>query len=377
MNIIKDVVKYTLKAIVVAIFNCFKILPINNNRVLLDSWKGHSLKGSIYTIYEELMKRNDLEIILIGDNEKLLSENVNVVNFKSIKYIYYLATSKYWIVDTVYYDYFKPRKETKYILIWHAAGVFKKFGISSVKDSDRLVNIYKRNGKKLTNLVVSSEKIKDIYSKELYVNKEKILSLGLPRTDIFLKNENNEKESIYSRYNIDKNKKLILYAPTFRGEGITEFNVDLDLNMFIKNIGGNYTVIIKLHPNNYINYHEIKKIENVYVSKEDNLEELMKASDILITDYSSIIFEYTLLERPIFFYSYDLNQYIKEERGFYFDYYEFVPGPISFNTQELIKQIQEYSIKDYIDKIKYIKDNYQIHDGKCTQRFIEYFFNKI
>lgn len=374
MNIIKDVVKHILKGIVVVIFNCFKILPINNNRVLLDSWKGQNLKGSIYAIYEELAKRNYLQIILVGNNENLLSNKVKVVDSKSIKYIYYLATSKYWIVDTLYYDYFKPRKETKYILIWHAAGVFKKFGISSVEDSKKLVNIYKRNGINLTNLVVSSEKVKDIYSKELYVHEEKIISLGLPRTDIFLENDNNEKEKIYLKYNIDINKKLILYAPTFRGEGITEFNFNLDLNMFIKNISKNYTVIIKLHPNNYINYEKIKKIENVYVSKDDKLEDLMRASDILITDYSSIIFEYSLLERPMFFYSYDLNQYIKNGRGFYFDYYEFVPGPISFNTQELIKQIKEYSIKDYIDKIKYIKDNYQIHDGKCTERFMEYFF---
>jgi len=377
MRIVKGVAKYILKVIVVGIFNCFKILPINNNRVLLDSWKGQTLKGSIQSIYEELITINDLEIILVGNNKKLSSNKVKVVSFKSIKYIYYLATSKYWIVDTLYYDFFKPRKETKYILIWHAAGMFKKFGISSVESSKRLVEIYKRNGKNLTNLVISSENIKEIYSKELCVSKEKVLCLGLPRTDEFLKNENNEKEKIYLKYNIERSKKIILYAPTFRGEGITEFNIDLNLNMLMEKLGSDYTIIIKLHPNNYLESNKLEVLKDIIISKEDNLEELMKASDILITDYSSIIFEYCLLERPIFFYGYDLEKYIKDERGFYFNYYEFVPGPISFSTEELIKQMEEYSINNYIEKIRYVKDNYQIHDSKCTERFIKYFFNNI
>ena len=100
----------------------------------------------------------------------------------------------------------------------------------------------------------------------------------------------------------------------------------------------------------------------------------MKASNILITDYSSIVFEYSLLQKPMFFYAYDLNEYEKKSRGFYVDYCAFVPGPISSTTSELIEQIQNYNQNLYSGKMDIIAHMYQRDDGLCTKRFVEYFF---
>jgi CDP-glycerol glycerophosphotransferase (TagB/SpsB family) len=354
-------------------------MPIKKNRIVLDSWKGQPLKGNILQVYKQLLLDTQSEIVIIGDNSRLVDSkhlNVKVVKNKSLKHMYYLATSKFWIVDTMYYDFFIPRKQTKYILIWHAAGIFKKFGISSVSDSKNLVDIYKRNGKNLSNIIVSAEKIRDTYAKELHVEIDKVIPLGLPRTDVFLKKEPCIREEIYSKYNIPINKKLILYAPTFRGEGFTHFSIELQEQVVMEKLSDEYIILLKLHTNNYIDVKEStdRFAGKLIVSEDDQLEYLMKASDILITDYSSIFFEYSLLEKPMLFYAYDLEEYSYKSRGFYMDYKSFVPGPISYSTEELIQNIKNYCMNHYIEQIKTIADTYQRHDGYCTKRFIEYLF---
>ncbi|NFO04758.1 glycosyl transferase [Clostridium botulinum] len=372
MSKIKFIIKKIFKFAVIFIFNIMKLMPLNKNLIILDSWKGEKLRGSLTSIYEQLILKNKLEVVVIGERNKLSNKNVKICKSKSIKHMYYLAVAKFWIVDTIYYDYFKPRKDTKYILVWHAPGAFKSFGISTVNNAEQLKKVYINNGKNLSHLIISSEEIKSIYSKELCINEEKILSLGLPRTDKFVKTDYSIKEKIYAKYNMSTNTKLILYAPTFRGEGISEFKLNFDLNEINQNLSQSYKIIVKLHPNNYL--YKFDSDKKIIISKDDNLEELMKASDLMITDYSSIIFEYCLLEKPILFYAYDLKNYLYDGRGFYINYKDFVPGPISYNTRQLVKNINSYDFDIYREKIKTLSDKYQIHDGRCTDRFIEYFF---
>ncbi|NFH68117.1 glycosyl transferase [Clostridium botulinum] len=368
-------IKKVLKLIIIFIFNFMKLLPLKENFIVLDSWKGQGLKGNLLSIYKELNLNYNLKIVIIGDNNKLENNNTIICKNRSIKHMYYLARSEYWIVDTLYYDYFKPRIQTKCILVWHAPGAFKKFGLSTIKGQKELEKVYIKNGQHISNLIISSDIVKDIYSKELCVNENKILSLGLPRTDEFILDDAWCEEKIRLKYKIDKDKKIILYAPTFRGEGRNKFNLNLDVNIVHKYMNSDYIIIVKLHPNNYIdNINESWLGNKIIISKDDNLEELIKASYSLITDYSSIIFEYCLLKKPIFFYAYDLENYIYNERGFYIDYKEFVPGPIVYSTEELINEINNYNIDIYLNKINNVADKYQKHDGKCTKRFVKHFF---
>ncbi|ACD53410.1 glycosyl transferase [Clostridium botulinum] len=376
MKKVKYIIKKVLKSVIIIIFNIMKLLPLKNDFVVLDSWKGQYLKGNLLSIYNELNLNYNLKIVVIGNNFNFKNSNTVVCKSKSIKHIYYLAISKYWIVDTLYYDYLKPRKETKYILVWHAPGVFKRFGISTINGCKTLEEVYIKNGRNLSNLIVSSPIVKQIYSKELCIDENKIISLGLPRTDEFILQCESCKENIYAKYGINKEKKIILYAPTFRGEGIKDFNLNLDIDKIDIYMNLDYIIIVKLHPNNYIEKTSTSWLNSkIIISEGDNLEELMKVSDCLITDYSSIIFEYCLLKKPIFFYAYDLENYMHNERGFYIDYEEFVPGPIVYNTEQLINEINNYQIDKYKDKINYVANEYQRHDGKCTKRFMEYFFN--
>ena len=359
MNKLKKIVKDLVKLDITIIYRLMKKLPLKNNRVVLDSWKGKRIRGNIEGIYKEIQGR------------------AKVVPTMSLRHLFYLATARYWIVDTLYYDFLPPRKETKYILVWHAAGIFKKFGLSCNGLNSKEVEIYKRNGERLTHLIVSSPKVKEIYSEALGVAMDKILPIGIPRTDAFIHTAQTEdKANLYKKYGISKNQKVILYAPTFRGEGETAFQMPLDIPRFKAFLGMEYVLLIKLHPNNYILHEEKEQLEKEGKIKivDEDLEALMKLSDMLITDYSSAIFEYALLDQPIFFYAYDLEAYIADSRGFYQDYRTFIPGPLVDTTQALIQAIKDYDKEAYQDKIKQVADDYQLHDGKCLERFKNYFF---
>lgn len=376
MKMIRWLVKSTGKIGIKILFNIMKLLPIKKNRIVLDSWKGSYIRGNIEAIYREIKALEGLEIIIIGEaNNQLQGGLTKVVPSMSLRHIYYLATSKYWIVDTLYYVFLAPRKEVEYILVWHAAGLFKKFGLSCNTISTREANIYRRNGRRLTHLVVSSPKVKNMYSEALGVPLDKVLPIGIPRTDAFINGGESTRLAIYRKYQIEKHKMIILYAPTFRGEGKSAFKMALDMDRIKRFLGETYVMLIKLHPNNYIEEDEKALMcDSKIIVVEEKLEELMKASEILVTDYSSIIFEYSLLEKPMFFYAYDLKDYINSSRGFYEDYMTFIPGPLVYTTEALISAIKKYDIEQYRMKIKRIADDYQIHDGSCTKRLKEYFF---
>lgn len=357
------------------LFWLLKRLPIKKNRVVLDSWKGGALRGNLLQIYKAILSHEpQIEVVVIGEQPHLEHTPCKLVKSKSLRHLYYLATSKYWIVDTLYYEYLKPRKETNFIMVWHAAGNFKKFGMSSVQGNKQATKIYKKLGNYMTHLVVSSKAVVPLYAKELAMNEEKIIPLGLPRTDTMVLKQEGIKEKIYRKYQIDPGKQLILYAPTFRGEGITPYENALDSVIFNEHFGEQYCLILKLHPNQYISQEHALGMERMIVSQGDLLEDLMKASDMMITDYSSSIFEYAVLGYPMMFFAYDLDDYRSKSRGFYVDYEKFVPGPIAHNMQELVEQLKNYNDECYKESRVKIADYYQLYDGACTKRFIKYFF---
>jgi len=207
-----------------------------------------------------------------------------------------------------------------------------------------------------------------------------ILPLGVPRTDYFFSKENHMKayEKFFAQYPALKGKKLILYAPTFRGKSHRQdaFQIPIDFQTMQQILGSQFAVLVHLHPYMREDLH-VRDNENHFVYHINNgfdIQELMLVSDILITDYSSIIFDFSLLDRPMAFFAHDLEEY-ERERGFYFEYPSFVPGPIFKETRELAEWIKkgEYDARAiaafrsrFFDKI----------DGKASQRIVDYFFTK-
>ncbi|MDR7240685.1 CDP-ribitol ribitolphosphotransferase [Neobacillus drentensis] len=298
-----------------------------------------------------------------------------------VKASYALATSRLFIIDDFYFPIYviKPRKGTDIVQLWHAAGAFKKFGLSTINKSFGPSEDYLRHVKIHSNyskVYVSSKTVIPHYAEAFDMSKEKIYPLGVPRTDFFFNND--IKEEITKKFNVDfsqfKHKKLILYAPTFRGRSHYQekFTSPIDISKFKAMLGHDYALIIHLHP--YMRsglYIEEKDKDFAFqVEGQFTIEELLILADVLITDYSSVIFDYSLLCRPIVFFSTDLEEYIKE-RDFYFDFLTCIPGPLFTEIESLAKWLKEgqYDMKLVSDFRNFFFDDL---DGKASERIVNH-----
>ncbi len=193
-------------------------------------------------------------------------------------------------------------------------------------------------------IVVGSDALATVYADAFNLSQDQMLSTGIPRTDLFF--DNMKKKQITNNFLNEnqflRDKKIILYAPTFRDGEIEHFNLNLNLEEIYKELHQEYIFLIKLHPavRNKINY--LKQYSDFIFdySLYPNVNELLLITDILITDYSSIPFEFCLLNKPMIFYPYDLEHY-KKQRGFIEEYHTTVPGPVVYSTRELIEVIKK------------------------------------
>lgn len=358
----------------VLIYDHFKITKkINDKKILFLSDSRAELGGNFKFIYDELVKDKenyDIKIIL----KKSLQEKRTFNEKKDL--CYEIATSKYIFLDDFYPIIYplKVRQGTEVIQLWHAMGAFKKVG-------------YSRGGIKslthrgYTGTIVSSKNIRKDYAEAFNMDISKVQALGIPRTDIFFdKNyEKKIKQELYKKYPILKNKKVILFAPTFRGFGQNEayYNFDwINFEEFKKNFSKDYICIVKLHPfiKNKSSYDLTNDSFYLDLSNEREINDLLFITDYLITDYSSVIFEYSFFNKPVVFFVPDLEEY-QNSRDFYYPFTNYTYGKIAKNQKELIKCLKEENIDK--NKIKNFQDYFcSACDGHSTKKVIDYFIKE-
>lgn len=258
----------------------------------------------------------------------------------------------------------KIRKGTKIIQTWHGCGALKKFGCS-ISEADS----YYGNEDIVT---VSSAEVVWAFSEAMGLPEDKIYPIGVPRTDIFFQDAYREKcARLKAELLNGRNRKVILFAPTFRGNvAEAEDSQGLNLDLMYKHLGQEYIIISKLHSALEPERRNYRHKDFYYdVTGKWSIETAMGICDILITDYSSLIFEYSLLNKPAVFYAYDLDKYISE-RGFYIDYRQEMPGAICTSTLDIIKEIKNgyYDVSGMMHfRNKYMGEC----DGHATGRLLE------
>ena len=261
---------------------------------------------------------------------------------------YHLGTARVFIVDDYFFPIYPitPRRGSLIIQTWHACGAFKKFGYSVVDKSfgadPRLVERVRIHGNYDICLVGSATAARH-YSEAFRQPLDHFRTdLGVPRTDVLFGEERLARSAaaLRARYGIPSDKRVVLYAPTFRGNSVTtaRFSDGLDLAALHTAVGADHVILVRLHP-------FIRSAAPIPpalatagfaidVSDHPDINELLPLSDVLVTDYSSVIFEYSLLRRPMLFFAPDVDAY-DDERGFYFDYRTGVPGPVFETTEAL------------------------------------------
>ncbi|KAA0565881.1 CDP-glycerol glycerophosphotransferase family protein [Bacillus sp. CH30_1T] len=366
------------------IFAFFKRFSLQNKVVFVVSFSENN-----QSIYKEMIRQDSTcRIIFLATEQMyptfskldgastLFFEWKNPVQF--LKGIYHLATSKVVMVDN-YYGFLAQirfRDSVQCIQLWHANGAIKKFGLkdpSNETRSNRAIQRFKRVYNSFDKVVVGSEAMADIFKQAFGVEDQRVVRTGIPRTDIFFNHSKQTKivQNMYKQYPSLKNKKVILYAPTYREKDLQDFQLQLNLEELLSQLKQEYVLIIKLHPAIKSEIDIPSEFDHLVYDFSDyhSMNELLFVSDLLITDYSSIPFEYSLLNRPIIFYLYDLEEYLKE-RGMWEDYLEFLPGPIAYTTKDIGDIIRAENV-DYERILRFSEKWNEYSKGLASKNIVD------
>lgn len=356
-------------------FPIYKVTSKKDKIVFMTN-KEEELGGSFLPIYNELIKttpKNKLRTHLKKVGRNFWEANRLLKDAASAKVIF---------LDDYYNQLYglNLHKNTEVVQLWHAAGAFKKFSFSAFGGLDsNTVEFETRAHRSYTKVVCSSEEIKPFYAEAFNISEEKVLPLGLARTDKLFKKDYREliQQKFVEEHPEINGRKVVTYAPTFRG-GARErqtFKNQLDIKAFTDKFSDEYALILKMHPS-------VKKgvsipeelVNDVFDFSDMDMNDLLLSTDILITDYSSVIFDYSILKKPMLFFAYDLEDYMAE-RSFYYDYETFVPGPIVSTNEELFEMIEKINSID-LEQVEKFANRFFINQGESTKKIVETIINK-
>ena len=370
----------------------FLKLPIKKKRVLFESFLGRNVSGNPKYIYNYLVE-NKLDrkyqlIWILNDLDEEIPGKVKKVKRKSLKYYYYMATSGYWIFNVRQGDEIVKRKGTTYLQTWHgtplkrlASDMFN-VDMGGVTNLDEYKEKFFRNSRRWDYLLAQNDYSAEIFERAFNFKKEMIY--GYPANDIlYTKNNESDINAIKDKLGIPKDKKVIIYAPTWREDnffkkGHYKMSIELDLDKMQKELGDEYVVIIRAHYliASSINVADYKGF--VYdFSQGFDIQELYLISDILITDYSSVMFDFANLKRPMIFFTYDLEKYRDSLRGFYFDFEKVAPGKIAMTTDEIVDTIANIDEvnEEYKDRYEAFYNKFcHVDNGESAKNIVEKIF---
>ncbi len=362
------------------------LTPIKKNRVVFCNFM-NGYTCNLKYIAEELLKReNGLEICWINGYQAAKPEEfpakIRVVDFADTRRARNLASSARILITNscltrlLKVGFVKKQRQT-YINTWHGSLGIKKVNFASevYKNDPEWLKFNLKDSANVDYAISNSGFETEIYRKErLY--KKNILLFGHPRNDVFFKDSKIYANKIKTAQNIPENTKIILYAPSFR-DNIRTNCYGLDYLRVIENLekafGEKYCFIVRFHPNmtgiSSPALPESKSIINATLYPD--IQELLAGVDVMVTDYSSCIFDFMLSQKPAFFYAEDIEKYDKE-RGFYFPMSD-APFPLAVTTDELIENMLNFDEKSYCEKIKAFFERQKVfEDGHASERTADF-----
>jgi CDP-glycerol glycerophosphotransferase len=361
---------------------------IKDNWVLCESFFGKYYTDNPKYIYEYISRHypGKYKFIWVIDKKgtRIPFQHIKVKRF-SIRYCYYLARCKYYVFNGRQPEWVVKRKGNVFLQTWH--GTPLKHLAFDQEEITSATAVYKKQiynqSRAWDYMIAPNQFSSDIFRRCFLFDKE-MLETGYPRNDILHSDDKEQlAEKIKRKLRLPLNKKIILYAPTWRDDefyakGKYKFTLKLDLELLKKELGKDYIILLRTHYYIADNL-DVKGLGDfvVNVSKYDDIAELYLISDILITDYSSVFFDYANLRRPMIFYMYDLEKYRDILRGFYIDIEEELPGPILLTSEEVLKSIHhiEQIQQEYADKYSRFYNKYcSWEEGHSSEKVVKRVF---
>lgn len=385
---IKKFISRGLKALILAGYKvCTKIFPVNNNMIIFESNLGRNYTGNPRAIYEEMVRQGlDQKyqcFFIFEDTTTKIPGAAKKIKRNRVHYFLLFARAGVWVCDSRLPMFIIKRPQVSYIQTWHGTPL-KKLAL----DMDTVfmagetgIDTYKKNfynNAKTWDFLISQNKYStDIFRRAFAFDKE-MIEIGYPRNDVLFK-ENNQEDIIRlkKQLGLPLDKRIILYAPTWRdnefyGKGRYKFNPKLDFDMLQEEFEEDSVMIVKYH---YLIMDQIDWTPyKGFIYSFDmgyDISTLYLVSDMMITDYSSVMFDYSILKRPMLFYCYDLDEYKDTLRGFYFDFLKEAPGPVVLNSKELVNAIKDYDVSEYQERYDTFVSKYNhADDGKASTKVI-------
>lgn len=352
------------------IYRLYKIFPIKN-RVLFISRQSDTISIDC-SMLSEVIRKKDEKVEMLQEFRRIPDSfigKIKYVLYMLTRQMYLFATSKVIILDgyCILASVLNHKKDLRIVQMWHAMGALKKFGYAALgneEGKDPEISKILQMHRNYDYVICSSENCVNYYQEAFRIEKEKIIIASLPRVDLLVdsKKISFTQEKIYKTYPNLRKKKNILYVPTFRmnakmQEKVQDLIAKIDLTK--------YNLIVKLHPLTKENM----ELGQVLECEEYSALELLDIADYVISDYSAFIFEVAVAQKPLFLYTFDLEEYI-QQRGFFIDYCKEMPSKQYRSAGEVSNAIE----RDEFDmqKIKQFADKYVEYKSRCSQKLADF-----
>ncbi|AIY06191.1 CDP-glycerol:glycerophosphate glycerophosphotransferase [Planococcus sp. PAMC 21323] len=373
-----------------AVFVVLGRLPKKKKLVVFESFHAKQFSDNPRAIYEYMKEHcPDYKLLWSIDKSaiKLFEEfNVPYIQRFTIKWFWMFPRAEYW-VNNVRLPLWMPKpKETVYLQTWHGTPL-KKLGldIEEVHMPNTQTDSYKKNfvleSEKWDYLISPNTYSSEVFKRAFHYNGA-IIESGYPRNDVLTNTSPALVSNLKKELGIAEHKKIMLYAPTWRDnefyqKGKYKFDFQFDLKNWEKEFGEDWVLLSRMHYLVAENF-DFSAYEGIVydVSRYPDIRDLYLASDLLITDYSSVFFDYAILNRPVIFFMYDLENYRDQLRGFYIDIEKDAPGPIVQTESELFQAILDLKDSDVQSNQAFMEFKQRfssLEDGRATERVVNAF----
>ncbi|MFF3289548.1 CDP-glycerol glycerophosphotransferase family protein [Streptomyces sp. NPDC003023] len=366
-------------------------LPVKKRTVVFESHLGKQYSDSPRAIYEEMVARGlDFEAIWsYAGSPKDFPKDATLVRRWSLPYLKALARAEFWVDNQSYPLKLVKRPETTYIQTWHGSAL-KKMGFDQPSQKAlprQQQEAQQRTLDRFDHFLVRSEHDVRTLAKAFRLKEKTLLRVGYPRNDVLVRARDAEAAAgsrargpLAEELGIPADKTVLLYAPTFRTTGRgrhSRFELPFDVDRFAEEFGDRYVLLVRAHYLNHVVLPPTVRGKVINVSTYQDVTPLMELADALVTDYSSVMFDYAVLDRPMLFFTYDYDAYVHEGRGTYFDLLEHAPGPV-FRTEDefhdALRSLEAQTPKYAEARRRFVAEFGEYDLGTASQSIVDQFF---
>ncbi|MFG2754504.1 bifunctional glycosyltransferase/CDP-glycerol:glycerophosphate glycerophosphotransferase [Streptomyces xanthophaeus] len=371
----------------------FSKLPVKKGTVVFESHMGKQYSDSPKAIYEEMVRQGvPFEAIWSYAGKPTgFPKDATLVRRWSWPYLRALAQAEYWVDNQGFPLALAKRPGTTYIQTWHGSAL-KRMGFHEprTKAQGRAgQNRFQAAVDRFDHFLIRSEHDTRTLAKGFRLRDEVLLRTGYPRNDALVEAQRAEAQSgervrgpLAAELGIDPDKKVLLYAPTFRAgaDGAVEgFEFPFDVEEFADRLGDRFTLLVRTHYLNSVSLPPSVAGRVIDVSRHHDITPLLALADGLVTDYSSVMFDYAVLDRPMVFFAYDYEKYANDIRGTYFDLKEKAPGPVVATADELLQALAAFEEADakYAEaRQRFLTEFGEYDRGDAARQIVEKFFTR-